>query len=134
MRSEPAWLPLGVVIEINKRTVADTGEPFVIRDKGLLESALARPLNHWQYDGVDDVLVLATVLMKGIASNQAFVQGNKRTGWYSLVFFLRSNGYTIDVPDSEDLGRLIEQVMIGELAEQQFIDEVLRPHVRERAE
>jgi death on curing protein len=129
LRSEPAWLPVQVVIEINRRTVAATGEPFAIRDVGLLESAVARPRNHWEYNGEDDVLVLATVLMRGIACNQAFIQGNKRTGWYAMEFFLNINGYRTDLPDGEDLGRVIEQVMLGEISEKQFIDDMVAPHV-----
>lgn len=43
MPSEPVWLPLEVVVEINRTLVAMTGEPHFVRDQGLLESALARP-------------------------------------------------------------------------------------------
>lgn len=54
MPSEPVWLDAKLVTEINAQLVAGTGEPFFVRDRGLLESALARPLNHWSY-GEDDL-------------------------------------------------------------------------------
>ncbi|MFL6844110.1 MAG: hypothetical protein ACJ8ER_04435 [Allosphingosinicella sp.] len=43
MPSEPVWVTAKAVIRANQRAVADTGEPFFIRDRGLFESALARP-------------------------------------------------------------------------------------------
>lgn len=75
MRSEPVWLSAQLVTEFNARTVTETGEPFFVRDAGLLESALARPINHWSY-GEDDLALLAVSLLLGIARNHPFGQGN----------------------------------------------------------
>jgi death-on-curing protein len=64
--SEPQWLPIEAVIEINHILVTATGEPHFLRDRGLLESALARPQNAFAY-GEEDVVVLAVRLMAGLA-------------------------------------------------------------------
>jgi death-on-curing protein len=64
--NEPEWLPIGVVIELNQALVAATGERHFLRDRGLLESALARPQNAFAY-GEDDIVLLAVRLMAGIA-------------------------------------------------------------------
>jgi hypothetical protein len=41
--SEPIWLPLEAATEVNRTLVAMTGERHLLRDRGLLDSALARP-------------------------------------------------------------------------------------------
>jgi len=81
------WLPIEVVAELNRTLVAMTGERHFVRDRGLLESALARPQNAFAY-GEDDIVVLAVRLMAGIAQAHAFEQGNKRTAFGSLRLFL----------------------------------------------
>jgi prophage maintenance system killer protein len=47
--NEPSWLPIEVVIEINRTVVVVTGEHHFLRDLGLLDSALARPQNAFAY-------------------------------------------------------------------------------------
>jgi death on curing protein len=58
--TEPVWLSAEIVIYINERVVTRTGEPFLLRDRGLLESALAKPQNEFFYRHVEDVGSLAT--------------------------------------------------------------------------
>ncbi|HEY5072065.1 MAG TPA: type II toxin-antitoxin system death-on-curing family toxin [Caulobacteraceae bacterium] len=86
------------VIELN-REILNPGEPHQLLDRGLLESACARPKNHWHYNGVDDVEKLATLLLFAIAENHAFLQGNKRTGFAAMVGFLGANGFRFDLSD-----------------------------------
>jgi len=76
--NEPNWLPIEVVIEHNRLELAETGENHFVRDRGLLESALARARNAFAY-GEEDVVVLAVAVMAGISRAHAFEQGNKRT-------------------------------------------------------
>jgi len=71
--SEPNWLPIEAVIEHNRLELLETGENHFVRDRGLLESALARPRNAFAY-GEEDVVVLAVTLMAGIARAHAFEQ------------------------------------------------------------
>jgi death-on-curing protein len=61
------------VIEINRAVVVITGGPHFLRDRGLLESALARPQNAFAY-GEEDIAALAVRLLAGIAQAHAFAQ------------------------------------------------------------
>ena len=111
MPSEPAWLPVEAVIAHNRFEVEATGEPHFLRDRGLLESALARPRNFFAF-GEEDVVVLTVVLMAGVARAHAFEQGNKRTAFAAMWHFLRLNGYDLAIEDSlrwaEEIIRLVE--------------------------
>lgn len=128
---EPLWLSAETVIYINERVVTRTGEPFLLRDRGLLESALAKPQNEFYYRNVEDVASLATTLLFGIARNHPFAQGNKRTGFLSAIDFLEINGYTVDVDDDEFLlGRLVVEVLEQKLDEERFAD-IFRSVMRE---
>jgi death-on-curing protein len=70
-------------------TLGYRAEP--LRDKGLLESALIRPQMAAYYEDAD-VIRQATLLATGIAQNQPFVDGNKRTAYIVCHTFLRANG------------------------------------------
>ena len=111
MPNEPHWLPIEAAVGINEAVVAITGEPHFLRDRGLLESALARPQNAFAY-GEEDIVVLAVRLMDGLAQGHAFEQGNKRTAFVAMVQFLNANGYEIAIEDSlpwaEEIIRLVE--------------------------
>ena len=91
MPNDPGWLSIEAVIEINRAVVAITGEPHLLRDQVLLESALARPRNFFGF-GEEEIVVLAVSLMAGIARAHAFAQGNKRTCFVAMVQFLKTPG------------------------------------------
>jgi death-on-curing protein len=118
-RSEPSWLPVEEVIDTAQDVVAETGEPFVLLDAGLLESALSRPRNHWEY-GEDDILTLAIILLMAIARNHAFLQGNKRTAFICAEMLLTINGYSLAIRDSPILGVALERMIVGEILEEDF--------------
>jgi death-on-curing protein len=109
--NEPRWLPVEAVVGINQAVVAITGEPHFLWDRGLLESALARPQNAFAY-GEEDIVVLAVRLMAGLAQAHAFEQGNKRTAFVAMVQFLNTNGYDLVIEDTipwaEEIIRLVE--------------------------
>jgi death on curing protein len=127
---EPVWLSAETVIYINKRTVQQTGEPFFLRDPAMLESALGKPKNQFDYGYVEDVASLATTLLFGIARNHPFEQGNKRTGFLSAVAFLENNGHTFGTIDEfeEIFGFLIVDVINGLHTDGYFAD-FLRRHL-----
>jgi death-on-curing protein len=79
--NDPRWLPIEVVIEINRTVVTITGERHFRRDPGLLDSAMARPQNAFAY-GEEDIVALAVRLL-GLSQTHAFEQGNKRTSRWS---------------------------------------------------
>jgi death on curing protein len=126
--SEPAWLSAQVIADFNELAVADSGETFLVRDWGLLESAAARPINHWAY-GEEDVAALAAALLLGIARNHPFEQGNKRTAFAAAEYFLYLNGYELAFPDGDDLADLIVNAVTGGIDDKQFAA-ALRDHVK----
>lgn len=130
MPNEPHWLPIEVVIEHNRLETQATGEPHFLRDRGLLESAMARPRNFFSF-GEEDVLVLGVVLMAGIARAHAFEQGNKRTAFEALWHFLRINGYDLSIDDSQPWADVVIELVEHRIAEEDFMRAV-RPFVTER--
>lgn len=121
---EPRWLPTEVVIKLNQKEVAETGEPFFVRDHGALEAACMKPQNLWHYQGEGNAVALASSLIFGIARNHPFEQGNKRTALGAGYLFLRINGYRLILPDTERLGEILVQVITGEASEPEFIEVV----------
>lgn len=107
MQNEPNWLPIEAVIDYNRLEAEASGEPHFLRDPGLLESALARPRNFFGF-GEEDIVVLAVVLMAGIARAHAFEQANKRTAFEAMWHFLRQNGYDLAI---EDTARWADEVI-----------------------
>jgi death-on-curing protein len=125
--SEPNWLPIEAVIEHNRLELSETGENHFLRDRGLLESALARPRNAFAY-GEADVFVLAMALMAGIARAHAFEQGNKRTAFAAMRLFLRINGYDTAFDDSVSWADEMISLVEHRSTEEDFVRAV-RPFV-----
>ena len=127
MPNEPRWLPIEVVIEHNRLELAETGERHLVRDFGLLESALARPRNFFGF-GEEDIVVLAVALMAGIARAHAFEQGNKRTAFAALRLFLRVNRYDTAFHDTISWADEIIALVEHRSSEDDFVRAV-RPFV-----
>jgi death-on-curing protein len=113
--SEPVWLPVDLVLSIHDEQLREFGGPPGLRDRGLLESALARPLNKFGY-GSSDLAELAAAYAFGLARNHAFVDGNKRIAFLAMVTFLGLNDIEFVVPEAEAV-----VIMLGVAADE--IDE-----------
>jgi death-on-curing protein len=127
MSPQPLWLSVETVIALNKRIVEHTSEPFGIAIPGAIESAVARPEQHFNYgpdDEHDDLVVLGAKLCVGVARSHGFRQGNKRTGLAVMEMFLNQNGYTLAATDVPRLARLIYNVVEHRLSEHDFIEEI----------
>ena len=90
--TEPEWVPRETVLALHGRLLAEFGGADGIRDEGLLESALARPLNRIAYDK-PTLFELAASYAFGLVRNHPFLDGNKRIGFVTAVLFLELNGY-----------------------------------------
>ena len=130
MPSEPRWLPIEVVIEINRNVVTTTGERHFLRDLGLLDSALARPQNAFAY-GEEDIVVLAVRLLAGILQSHAFEQGNKRTSFVAMIQFLMINGYELAIEDSSPWADAVIELVEHRSTENDFM-RIIRPFIVER--
>jgi len=129
LANEPNWLPIDVVIEHNRLELAATGEPHFLRDRGLLESALARPRNFFAF-GEEDIVILAVSLLAGIARAHAFEQGNKRTAFGAMRLFLRANGYDTTFEDALPWADAIIDLVEHRSSEDDFV-RLIRPFVVE---
>ena len=122
MTREFEWIRLEAVHAMHKRQIAEHGGSGGTRDEGLLQSALARPENLYAYGGDDvDIAALAASYAFGIAKNDPFLDGNKRTALVVSVTFLNLNGYDFDATPAETyaafLGLAEGTVSEDELAE-----------------
>jgi death-on-curing protein len=113
--TEPEWLDTVIVLDIQSEQLAIFGGGDGMRDLGLLESALARPLNKFAY-GETDLAALAAAYAFGISRNHPFVDGNKRAAFGSMIVFLGLSGIDLDVPP-ENATAIILEVAAGEFDE-----------------
>ena len=98
---EPFWVPEEVVMDFHRQQLAAHGGGEGVRDMGLLQSALARPMNAFYYNQVVSLSKLAACYAYGIAKNHAFIDGNKRTAYVVMRAFLVGNGFDIDATQEE---------------------------------
>lgn len=95
---EPNWLTIEAVLAMHGQLVAEHGGVPVIRDRGLLESALAAPRNHFAY-GAHDLCTLAAAYAYALTRNHPFADGNKRIAFLSAYTFLGINGLELTAPE-----------------------------------
>lgn len=112
------WVPMHVVEAIHDRQLAEHGGPPGVRDRGAVESALARPMNLEAY-GDPDAAALAAAYAFGLARNHGFVDGNKRTAWVIARVFLADNGVKLSF-DNADAVRTMLALASGDLDEDGF--------------
>src|SRR5712692_5543398 len=103
------------MLDVHAEQLALFGGAEGVRDLGLLESALARPLNKLAY-GETNLAALAAAYAFGIARNHPFVDGNKRTAFASIIVFLGLNGIDFDVPPAA-AAAMILALAAGEIHE-----------------
>ena len=90
---EPVWIEAQDVLALHGRLIALHGGASGLRNQALLQSALARPQQHYADADSPDIIAMAAAYTAGILGNHAFVDGNKRTGFVVGVLFLELNGY-----------------------------------------
>ena len=88
------WVDRRALELLHDESLAEHGGAAGLRDEGLLESALARPLNLAAY-GAPDVHQLAAAYGVGLAKNHPFVDGNKRVAFLAVGVFLSLNGWRL---------------------------------------
>jgi death-on-curing protein len=117
--NEPTWLDRKSVILLQAESLAQHGGSCGIRDAGLLDSALARPINKWNYNPAADLAELASAYGFGLARNHPFVDGNKRIAFIATALFLRLNGYRLSSDPLDEIQTMLG-LAAGELSEADF--------------
>jgi len=113
---EPLWIEERDALAIHDRLLALHGGTTGLRDRGLLESALARPRQHHAYAKTADVVEMAALYTAGIVRNHPFVDGNKRTGFVIGVLFLELHGFDFKASE-EDATQAVMALAEGTLDE-----------------
>ena len=93
---DPLFLLVDEVLELQARLLAEHGGQQGVRDRGLLESAVATPQASFGGDFLhEDIFAMAAAYAYHIAENQPFFDGNKRAAAGAALVFLRLNGLRI---------------------------------------
>jgi len=87
------YITVAEAIEMHRQLIDEFGGIHGLRDRGLLEAAIFRPQNGYY----DDLVHEAAALMESLASNHAFLDGNKRISLAATDTFLRINGQYLDL-------------------------------------
>jgi death on curing protein len=112
------WVEREVLLTLHDESLAEHGGGTGIRDEGLLDSALARPLNTAAY-GKPDVAELAASYGYDLAKNHAFVDGNKRAAFLAVGLFLYMSGFRLTATQA-DATRAVLALAASDIDEAQF--------------
>ena len=118
------WITKSALMLLHGESLATHGGGEGLRDEGLLDSALARPLNLVAYaadDAPPDVAALAASYTVGLAKNHPFVDGNKRAAFLATGLFLYLNGYQLNASQA-DATIIMLAVATGDITEDAFAD------------
>ena len=115
------WLTIDMVEGFHRESLVYFGGSDGLRDRGLLESALARPENILAYEPDADVFRLAAGYGHGLVKNHPFIDGNKRTGTLAAVVFLGINGVEVEFDEAE-IAVMIIGVAASEFSELDLAD------------
>ena len=114
---QPHWLLKQVVLAVHQKTLREQGGLPGIRDRDLLEFALARPVNAFN----PNIHELAAAYGNGVAMNHAFNDGNKRVAFYASVGFLRINGFALTATELEAATTFLD-LAAGQITEEELTD------------
>jgi death-on-curing protein len=109
------------ILLMHDQLIEETGGSKGLKDEGMLESALAAPFQ--SFDGKDlfpSVYQKAARLGYGLASNHAFVDGNKRIGAHAMLVFLALNRIRLDYTQEE-----LSDFFLGVAADEKGYSDVL---------
>lgn len=115
---EPEWITSEECLAIHEMMLAQHGGLAGLRDKGLLESALAKPRNLFGYAKAG-LVEMAASYAAGIIRNHPFLDGNKRTGFIVAAVFLEVNGYRLSASE-ESVVESTLAMAAGKLKESEY--------------
>ena len=118
------WITKSALKLLHSESLATHGGGEGLRDEGLLDSALARPLNLVAYADADappDVAALAASYTAGLAKNYPFIDGSKRAAFLATGLFLYLNGYRLSASQAEATITM-PAVAISDITEDAFAD------------
>lgn len=123
------WIEVEDIILIHSKIIQKSGGIDGIRDRGCLESAVAAPMQSFGGQELfpSDVEKIAR-LGFGLATNHAFLDGNKRIGAMMVQLLLKWNGYHFELAPGE-LADMFIAVADNRAAEVDLLDWI-RTHLK----
>ena len=122
MKDVPSFLSVAHVIAVHRRMIAEFGGDAEIRDRGLLESAVAMPAAQFGGEFLhEDLAAMAAAYLFHLVKNHPFVDGNKRTALAAAEVFLLVNHLRLDATNSE-----LEKLTMGAAKGGLSKDDVIR--------
>lgn len=108
MIEEPEFLTVDDVLDLHRDQIERYGGDSGIRDRGLIEAAVAMPRQSFGGQFLHgDLFQMAAAYAFHLAESQAFLDGNKRVGLAAAYVFLELNGYVL----SRDEDRLYDAMI-----------------------
>ena len=110
------YLSVDQILALHAELIEEFGGGTGLRDRGVLESAAARPaMTFGGEDLYEDAAAKAAALLHSLVLNHPFLDGNKRVGIHATEFFLEMNGWSLAATDDE-LEELTLAVARGQIA------------------
>lgn len=115
-------LPDSNVVEAIHAVVIEEfgGSPGVLKHKAI-KSLVARPMHYITYAECD-LNYICAILLQGIASSHAFVDGNKRTAVFTCVYTYATNEVVLD--GSTELNNKLENLVLQSVTEKPSVEEI----------
>jgi death-on-curing protein len=127
----PRFLSVDDILTLHAIAIQDQGGDPSIRDRSLLESAVAMPAQQFGGRYVhEDIPTMAAAYGFHICKNHPFVDGNKRAAAAAMIAFLSDNGWSFDAT-ADEAEPVILQLAAGALDRPAFTDWA-RNHMREK--
>lgn len=109
------YLSIEQVLRLHEHQIETFGGSRGLRDRGGLESAVARPAATFGGDDLyPDLASKVGALMHSLVMNHPFVDGNKRVGAMAAELFVEANGRRLLAGD-EEFESMTLAVAIGEV-------------------
>lgn len=121
------FLAFEQIVLINKIVIQKWGGLLGIRDKTLIESAIANPQNLFFYQKAD-IYTIASSYAVSIIKNHGFLDGNKRTGFACMNAFLELNDIIITFPEDKTVEMMVE-IAISNIFLQDLSDYLRKNHI-----
>jgi death-on-curing protein len=124
-----AFLAVEDVLEVHRRVIEEFGGDLGLRDRGLLESAIAMPRSTFGGQELHaDLAEKGAAYFFHLCANHPFVDGNKRVAVAAAELFLLINQHEL-VAEDESVEELAMGTADGSVSKAQVV-ELFRAHVQ----
>lgn len=129
MKREPKWLSKELIVAMHRELIRLYGGLYALRDETLLESALSKPHQKFNYEESATIFDLAASLGYGLAKNHPFADGNKRIAFAAMGVFLMRNDIELTATEVDAVVTMLG-VADGSIAEKELATWLKANHER----